>query len=106
MAGTPLAGVTVVFEAENGQFSSGVTDSAGRYVLRVDSDKAGVTPGEKVVRVTSRGLSEDWGEEAESEESGGPPPEKIPARYNRNSKLRIVVPSDQYDIELTETTGS
>jgi hypothetical protein len=106
MAGSPLVGVTVVFEAENGQFSSGVTDSAGRYVLRIDSDQAGVTPGEKIVRVMSRGLSEEFGEEAESEEGGGPPPEQIPVRYNRDSKLRIVVPSDHYDIELTEITGS
>lgn len=102
--GSPLEGATVVFEAADGQFSSGVTDSGGRYTLRIDSDHTGVTPGEKIVRVTSRPLSEEWGEEGEetgAEAAGGPPPEKIPARYNRESELRLTVPGETYNIDLS-----
>ena len=102
--GRPLEGATVVFEAADGQFSSGVTDAGGRYTLRIDSDHTGVTPGEKIVRVTSRPLSEEGseeGEEAGAEAAGGPPPERIPARYNRESELRLTVPADSYTIDLS-----
>jgi len=104
MDGSPLEGVTVVFEAADGQFSSGVTDAGGRYTLRIDSDHTGVTPGEKTVRVTSRPLSEEWGEEGEesaAEVAGGRSSEQIPVRYNRESELRMVVPSETYDITLS-----
>lgn len=107
--GSPLEGATVVFEAADGQFSSGVTDAGGRYTLRIDSDHTGVTPGEKIVRVTSRPLSEEWGEEGEENggeaAGGGPPPEKIPARYNRESELRLTVPGETYNIDLSSTSS-
>lgn len=101
--GRPLEGVTVIFEAADGQFSYGVTDGAGSYGLQIDSEKSGVTPGKKIVRVTSRPLSEEWGEEPE--ESAGPQPEKVPSIYNRESSLRVSVPSDSYDFALKTSTA-
>lgn len=100
--GRPLEGVTVIFEAADGQFSYGVTDTAGYYELQIDSEKSGVTPGEKIVRVTSRLLSEEFGEvpEESSQEPAGPQPEQVPAIYNRESSLRVMVPSDNYDFAL------
>ena len=41
------------------------------------------------------------GEEAGAEAAGGPPPERIPARYNRESELRLTVPADSYTIDLS-----
>ena len=51
--GQPLSGAIVKFEADNGNFSSGMTDSNGHYALRFDSEKQGVTPGDKTVRIST-----------------------------------------------------
>ena len=80
--GSPLAEATVVFRDPAGSFSWAVTDAEGRYRLKFDSVKEGVTPGRKTVLISSQPLSEEGFESAD---------EKIPARYNRDSNLSVEV---------------
>ncbi len=100
--GTPLAEAVVRFESPDGSFSYGTTDASGNYTLMLNSEKRGVMPGPKVVRISTTG---GLGEEAEGEvselEGGGNAlanrssetvgGEKVPPCYNRNSKLRVNV---------------
>jgi hypothetical protein len=105
MDGSPLPDVTVVFEGDGGQFSFGKTDAAGRYELRFDSVKKGVTPGAKLVRITSRPVGEEEGGGEEGAESGVPAGarEAIPRSYNVASTLRVNVSPKQrqHDFDLT-----
>ena len=101
----PLAQATVVFEAPDKQFSFATTDATGKYALQFDSAQRGVTPGPKTVRISMSGAI---GEEAESiaEEGRAPPPaavERVPARYNRQSELKVDVSPDrnEYNFDLT-----
>lgn len=112
--GQPLPDAVVMFEdAENGTVCVGLTDSAGRYQLRVDSRKKGVTAGRKIVRISTAtripglnvGFNGEGGEAKEGGEQGGstPPQELVPARYNKDSQLTVEVTASQktYDFELT-----
>jgi hypothetical protein len=101
----PLAQATVVFEAPDKQFSFATTDATGKYALQFDSAQRGVTPGPKIVRIRTTG---PIGEAAEStaEEGAAPPAtavERVPARYNRQSELKVDVSPDrnEYNFELT-----
>lgn len=100
----PLPQATVVFESPDKQFSSATTDAEGKYVLQFDSVQRGVTPGPKVVRITTAG---GVGEAAEStgEEGAAPKPaavERVPPHYNRQSELTANVTPDQteYNFDL------
>lgn len=105
MDGNPLPNVTVVFEADGGQFSAGKTDAFGQYELRFDSVKKGVTPGAKLVRITSLPVGEEEVSSEEISEGGAPvrAKETIPRFYNVESTLRVeVLPKQrQYDFNLT-----
>lgn len=106
MDGQPLADVTVVFEADGGQFSFGKTDASGQYELRFDSVKKGLTPGPKLVRITSRPVGEEdegGGEETEENSGRKKSKETVPRKYNTESKLRVEVSPKQrrYDFDLT-----
>lgn len=107
--GTPLASATVIFEAEDQTYSFALTDDDGHYELQFNSEQSGVTPGKKVVRISSRGMSGE-AEQTEAEippesdaesdsESTGPPrqeaqrEEQVPACYHRKSQLQIEVTS-------------
>jgi len=90
--GQPLANAIVVFEAPDQTYSYAQTDESGRYRLLFNTEKAGVTPGPKVVRIrTSGGL----GEELEGPTEEGPEmpaePEKVPPCYNSRSQLKANV---------------
>ena len=99
--GQPLSDALVTFESPDSQFSYGLTDAEGRYVLQFDSMKQGVTPGDKVVRIsTKRRLpGMEGGEEgappAENAKSEGPPKEErveqVPPQYNSKSTLTAKV---------------
>jgi hypothetical protein len=104
----PLPGAVVTFEAPDGQFSFGETDGDGRYVLLFDSaGKTGVTPGEKIVRISTTrkilGLNADESEgEAPAGESVGegdsatkPTLELVPEKFNKNSELKADVSHDK-----------
>jgi hypothetical protein len=105
--GQPLAGAVVTFDAPDGQFSYGLTDSGGNYALQIDSQQRGVTPGEKTVRISTTrkilGLNTgDGGEEGDPDEKPRDA-EKVPDKYHKDSQLKITVSSDktQYDFDLT-----
>lgn len=105
MDNKPLAGATVRFEGQAGQFSSGITDANGNFSLRYDSNKTGCLPGEKTVRITIGG-GEESEEGAVLEGADGKviaKAQKIPARYNTETVLNASVsPSNTtFKFELT-----
>lgn len=109
--GQPLAGAVVTFEAADGQFSYGLTDSNGSYSLQFDSEKQGVTPGAKIVRISTTrkipGLNTSEGSEGGEASGEGPAAtpsantERVPARYNKDSELKAeVTRSQSFDFAL------
>ena len=100
--GNPLPAAVVTFDAEDGQFSYGLTDSNGKFSLQFDSAKNGVTPGKKTVRISTtrkilglntkeEGGSEEVGGEGESAKASAHPTELVPTRYNKKSELSVEV---------------
>lgn len=111
--GEPVPGAHIAFEDDQKRYSYGVTDSSGRYSLMFNSEKSGVMPGPKTVKISTRAATAEEGESlyagAESDMGAGeeelPSPsavEKIPACYYRDSKIRVVVDegSQTIDFEL------
>lgn len=103
--GEPLSGVTVLFEAPDKTTAFGTTDAAGGYTLQFNTEKAGVTPGPKVVRIRGGGFGEDadaaeeegaeGAEEEGAEGAAAPtsPAGTVPACYDSDSKLQATVES-------------
>lgn len=105
--GEPLAGALVVFEAEDRTFSYALTDGRGNYELMFNSEKRGVTKGNKIVRIwSSRGIPGrgQAGIAGEGEDPDAAPdrPEKVPAKYNEQSELEVTVAisSHKFDFGL------
>ena len=101
--GKPLSGVTVLFEAPDQTVAFGTTDASGSYVLQFNTEKAGVTPGPKVVRIRGGGFGEDTEAAEESEEEGAAPAPAttdVPACYNSDSKLQATVASGSQTINF------
>lgn len=115
--GTPLPNAVVTFETDDGQFSYGMTDSAGNYKLRFDSAKDGVIPGKKIVRISTTrkipGLNEvgparepeEMSDEAIRTETSAASDERVPPRYNQQSELTVEVSPDrtQFDFDLASS---
>jgi hypothetical protein len=106
--GQPLPDATVRFEGPPGRFAEGMTDPAGKFRLLYDSTKAGCTPGEKVVRITSGSAGEGSEEGSPIEGADGQVIQQvqtIPAAYNTASKLSAnVSPGNQtfrFDLKST-----
>ncbi|QDV18382.1 hypothetical protein Pan153_30400 [Gimesia panareensis] len=107
--GQPLSGAQVAFEAPDGTYSSGVTDSGGNFDLMFNTEKSGCLTGEKTVRIRMAGSPEGMGEapddEGNSDEGGKPKSAtgKIPAQYNKESTLKATVDADhttfQFDLK-------
>lgn len=103
--GQPLANAVVTFDAPDGQFAYGLTDTAGAYSLRLDSVRSGCTPGPKTVRISTTrkivGLNATEGEggaevgEGNLENGKVVVPDKIPTRFNAKSELKADVSSSQ-----------
>jgi hypothetical protein len=93
--GQPLGHATVIFQADDGTFSLGQTDAAGRYHLQYNSEQAGVPPGRKTVRISTHpgAYTESAAPTEESPASGPARLERVPARYNARSELAVVVES-------------
>jgi hypothetical protein len=97
--GTAISGAVVMFEASDQTYCYGTTDASGKYTLKLNSDKTGVLPGDKVVRISttaSTGEEEgSAGEEVDPDASpaAGKKEEKVPACYNKDSKLNVTVTS-------------
>jgi hypothetical protein len=103
----PLSDVTVIFESEDGTYSSGLTDGTGRYRLMFNSERSGVTPGKKVVRIVAGAVGEDSAEEAGDPDEGGPRSvQSVPERYNRNSDLTATVePGGRHTFDFALESG-
>jgi hypothetical protein len=101
----PLAGVQVVFEAADRTYSSGRTDASGRYQLMFNSEKSGVVPGVKTVRIRTAGAADEEESAArEGEEAAAAStPETVPACYNAKSQLQVTVEgsSQTFNFDLT-----
>lgn len=110
----PLADAVVIFEATDHTFSFATTDESGGYRLMFNSEKAGVTPGPKIVRVRTIGGIGEEGSEEPGEDETTPAiaeGERVPACYNAQSKLNVTVTdgSQRFDFDLKmdcSTTGS
>lgn len=119
--GQPLAAAVITFEdAASGNFSFARTNSSGEYTLQFDSEKDGVTPGKKVVRLSTTrtilGLRGEEGAEAgeaspESSVAAEKKKDLVPACYDKDSKLTVEVTasSGTFDFDLKSdcsTTGA
>ncbi|MFH5803609.1 carboxypeptidase regulatory-like domain-containing protein [Alienimonas sp. DA493] len=96
--GEPLPGAVVRFykAGDRVRYAYGETDAEGRYSLRYNSEAEGVSPGKKDV-VISTALS---GPEVQRKAG----PERVPARYNRDTELTRTVERDgshTFDFALT-----
>lgn len=103
--GTPLANCTVTFEESEYLYSSGVTDSNGRYTLMFDSRKSGIVPGSKTVRIKAGAPSSDGGRKEEDDPDAKPAAAStitVPDCYNKDSKLKITVTASDssFDFDL------
>ncbi|MCY2973102.1 MAG: carboxypeptidase-like regulatory domain-containing protein [Planctomycetota bacterium] len=106
--GAPLANTRVQFVSpEDGSFSSGATDTNGRYSLMFDSETAGIIPGKKrVVFLSGRGTSEESSDEDPDQGNAGASSQAgnviVPKCYGRSSKVEVeVTQSDSgFDIDL------
>ena len=109
--GKPLPDAVVTFDAADGQFSYGLTNSSGRFSLQFDSVKSGATPGKKTVRISTTrkilGLNtqeEGGGEEGGSEDAAAKPAarptELVPVRYNKKSELSVDVTPEKTHFEF------
>jgi len=106
--GQPLAAAVVSFDAPDGQFAYGLTDSSGNYSLQVDSVMKGCPAGPRTVRISTArkilGLNSD--EEGGGDGGEGPPKpkaeERIPGKFNKKSELKVEVTNDKtdYDFDL------
>jgi hypothetical protein len=113
--GEPLADAIVKFEAPDTTYSIAKTDSSGRYTLMLNSEKRGVIPGLKIVRVSTLGSLRDEDDEGESElgadgaDGKSAKSERVPAVYNTESQLKVNVErSRSFDFDLKSdgsTTG-
>jgi len=96
--GEPLSGAVITFDSPDGQFSFGQTDSGGNYSLLFDSVQRGVTPGEKIVRISTArkilGLNASEGGE-DDPATAKSAEEKVPEKYNKASELKVTVGHDK-----------
>lgn len=102
--GQPLGGAVISFDdPETGNFSFARTNSSGSYTLQFDSTVDGVTPGRKMVQVSTvrniLGLRGEEGvEEGEASTEGQKSEakkEQVPECYNKKTKLEVEVTPDK-----------
>jgi len=109
--GQPLAAAVITFEdPSTGNFSFARTDASGQDTLQFDSEKDGVTPGRKVVRLSTTrsilGLRGEEGEETgESPSEGSAKPaerkqELVPDCYNTTSKLNVEITTESGTVDF------
>ncbi|MCA9248788.1 MAG: carboxypeptidase regulatory-like domain-containing protein [Planctomycetales bacterium] len=93
----PDAFLTFVPRGEQGSPGFAKTDSAGHYEMVRGSNDSGLIPGEYEVRITTY---------VEGKPDAVPPipetPERVPARYNLNTELRVSVSenSEPFNFDL------
>lgn len=112
--GQPLADAVVFFESPDLTQSYATTDSDGYYELKFDSEAMGVTEGQKIVRISTTASTGETEEEPE-EDGVDPrrmkkkqgPIDRVPAAYNTQSKIIVIVTpsSDSFEFAL-KSNGS
>lgn len=98
--GNPLEGAVVMFFTPEETFCYGRTDSSGYYTLKLNSEKTGVIPGDKLVRISTTastgeeeggGVAEGEGDDEDPDAKKGAKEERVPECYNKKSKLQVTV---------------
>lgn len=98
--GKPVPGAAVCFYEPDGiRFSYGMTDRDGYYEMMFNSKKSGVTPGKKLVKISTvdiplgakQLLDGSNFEEVDADAQKPSKGELIPDRYNKKSTLQIDV---------------
>lgn len=99
--GSPVEGAVVMFFSPEETFCYGTTDSSGYYTLKLNSEKTGVVPGDKVVRISTTastgeeegggGAGEGEGDEEDPDAKRAAKEERVPECYNKKSKLQVTV---------------
>lgn len=95
--GAPLQRATIRLESSDQRYSYGVTDANGNYTMMLNSEKSGVLPGIKTVRITSLPTAEssfgevEGFEELEETEAStlAAEQERVPHCYNHASRLKL-----------------
>ncbi|MEI7700236.1 MAG: hypothetical protein WCK86_10590 [Planctomycetia bacterium] len=100
--GVPAGKLSVQFSPafEKGTPAYGVTDAEGRYVLQFSVDRTGALPGRYKVGVEPL--------EPKYDEAGnlvGPPPVRLPARYQSGESLTAEVVKGTNAINFDLTSG-
>ena len=96
--GKPLSSATVEFTPDEGSASYGITNTNGYYTLFYLPASPGAVIGPNVVRITTYDWrTTDRGDKIEV-------PERVPARYNRNSSLTANVTSGSQTLDWTLTS--
>jgi hypothetical protein len=108
--GQPLANAYVSFQpiakegsVEAGPGSSATTDAQGRFTLKLTTGENGAVVGKHRVIISQVVSKNDPADDARPTRGGPPQMEKLPARYNSESKETFDVPSggtDKADFEL------
>jgi hypothetical protein len=95
--GRPLVGATVSFQPvapegsrEAGMGSTGKTDANGEYTLKAATGQDGAWVGKHRVMISL--LNPQVGDGDERRRGGPPLADKVPARYNKDSKEVVEVP--------------
>jgi hypothetical protein len=83
--GQPYPNAQVRFVPETGRPSIGFTDESGVYQLVYIRDEMGTNPGSYAVDITTVHISQS------DSDGGKEPPEKLPAKYNRQTELKADV---------------
>lgn len=100
--GAPLPAARVRFQPEaGGPPSSGLTDDAGRYELRLSRSQVGAVTGEHLVEITTfRAANPDADPPSPAQ------PERLPHRYNVASELKATVQPGSNTVDFSlEATG-
>lgn len=94
--GAPLENAQIEFiPREGGSTAYGRTDADGEYEMMFTRDTRGASLGENEVRITTADVTMKDGNEVAI-------PERVPAKYNRNSELKQTVESgsNTFDFSL------
>ena len=106
--GEPLPNARIKFENEGGGYSYGLTDSSGTYRLMFNTEKSGIQPGPKTVRIFTVGggpeFSQNSGEAVEEDPDAKTDQEIVPDKYNTNSELEETVESGSQTIDFQLTS--
>ncbi len=100
--GKPLADARVEFSpTQQGSIATGRTDASGEYSLMFSRDVAGASLGENLVRISTYDVDYVEGKGEISI------PERVPAKYNRSSDLKVTVEpgKNRHDFKLKSGEG-